>query len=94
MEGAGLHALGAHRPQPVAHLPRRAGGERHREDLLRLDETVADQVIDAVGDGAGLAGAGAGEDAHRAERRGGRLQLFGVEHHPWFGEGATPAGVT
>ena len=58
------------------HLACRAGGERHREDLPRRDVPGADEVRDPAGDGAGLAGAGSREHAHRpAGRRHGRTLL-------------------
>ena len=64
---------------PVAHLPRRLVGERDREDLVRLGRVGRDQVGDPVGQHAGLARAGAGEDQQRALAVGDRLALGLVE---------------
>jgi hypothetical protein len=71
-----LHPGDAQHAQPRTHLACRAGGERHREDLPRRDVPGADEVRDPAGDGAGLAGAGSREYAHRpAGRRHGRTLL-------------------
>ena len=68
VEGQRLHPADVHGPQPGAHLPGRAGGERHRQHLTGGDVTLGDQVPDAVGDGAGLAGARPGQHAQRPAR--------------------------
>ena len=50
----------------LAHLRRRLVGERDREDLPGTGLPGRQQVGDPVGEDAGLAGAGAGEDQERA----------------------------
>ena len=93
VEGPGLHLRGLTEPegaQPRAHLPRGAGGERHREHLAGGDMPGLDQVRDAVRDGARLARARTGEDAQRAARGAYGDGLVGIEsgwcghvrHHP------------
>ena len=76
-------------PQPRAHLPAARGGEGDRQDALRLVGAGVDAVGDPAGDGAGLAGAGAGEDAHRAHRVARDLALLRVER----GEDLVGAGT-
>ena len=49
----------------VAHLPRRLVRERDREDLVRLGRVGRDQIGDPVGEHAGLARPGAGQDQQR-----------------------------
>ena len=49
-----------------AHFLRGLVGERDRQDFVRLGVAVADEVRDAAGDDARLAGAGAGEDQQRS----------------------------
>jgi hypothetical protein len=59
-----------------------AGGlvrEGHREDIPGADAFVLDQVGDAVGEGAGFAGAGTRNDQNRAIRRQNRFFLLVVE---------------
>ena len=53
------------RLDPLAHLRRGLVRERDREDLVRLDAELAEQVGDAVGEHARLPGAGAGDDEQR-----------------------------
>ena len=53
----------------VAHLPRRLVRERDREDLVRLGRVGRDQIRDPVGEHAGLARPGAGQDQAAAPRR-------------------------
>jgi hypothetical protein len=67
------------RAQPTAHLPRRARGERHCKDLMRRDVSGRDEVSDAAGDGAGLAGACACQHAYRTTRGQDGFALFVVE---------------
>jgi hypothetical protein len=50
------------------HLQRRAAGEGEEQDPLRL-HAFEHEVRDAVREGAGLAGAGAGDDEQRARGR-------------------------
>ena len=52
-----------------AHLPRRLVGERHAEDILRQDAQFVDKERAAVRERPRLAGAGPGDDAHKAFRR-------------------------
>ena len=78
-----LHRTGADTvvelAQPAAHLTRRPLGERHGEHLPGRDVTGGDEVRDAAGDGAGLAGAGAGQHAQRTAGRQHGLPLLVVE---------------
>ena len=67
------------RAQPAAHLARGALGERHRQYLMRRDVSRRDEVGDAAGDGAGLAGPGAGQHAHRTTGGQDGFALFVVE---------------
>ena len=79
VEGARLDALHPEAAQARAHLTGGAGREGQREHALRLLGARVDGIRDAVGDGAGLARAGAREDA-QGPRRGHRdLALLGVE---------------
>ena len=71
MEGVDRDAAGAraeHLRQPLAHLARGAAREGDGEAVLRRDAALRDQVRDAVGQRAGLAGAGPGEDQQRRRR--------------------------
>ena len=79
VERAGLHAADAEVAQPGAHLAGGAGGEGDGEDALRLVDAGQHAVGDAVGDGPGLAGAGARQHAHRAAGVRRDLALLGVE---------------
>lgn len=54
--------------QPAAHFARRALGECHSQHLPGGDVTARDQRSDPVSDGAGLAGSGTGQHAHRSTR--------------------------
>ena len=95
VERAGLDALDAEAAQPGAHLARGAGREGQREHALRLLRAGVDGIRDAVGDGARLAGAGAGEDAQRARRRERDLALLGVETgQDVVGRGHVRSGAT
>ncbi len=60
------------------HLAAGPVGERQEQDAGRLD-AVLDQSGDAVDDGAGLAGTGAGEHEHRPARVHHGCELLGVE---------------
>ncbi len=83
VEGQRLHRADAgaciHRAQPGPHLPRGPRGERDGQHLPGGDVAVGHQVRDAVGDGAGLAGARAGQHAHRPARGQHGFALFVVQ---------------
>ncbi len=64
--------------EALAQLLGGAPGEGDRQVLLRLRLPRADQVGDAVGQGAGLAGAGAGDDQERPGDHFRRRPLVGV----------------
>jgi len=66
------------RHHPLAHLGRRLVGEGDAEDRLRIDP-LHEEVGHAVGDDAGLAGAGAGQHQQRPLGGGDRLPLRRVE---------------
>ena len=68
VEGHHPHRAGGAADQqldPLAHLLRRLVGERDRQDLVRPRLAGAEQVGDPVGEHAGLARAGAGQDQQR-----------------------------
>ncbi len=79
VEGAGLDAGGAELAQAGAHLAGRPGGEGDREHLGGLVDAGGHAVRDAVGDRAGLAGAGSGQHPDRPAQRLRDLALLGVE---------------
>ena len=82
MEGAHGHlaALVADQGQDaLAHLGGGLVGEGHGQDLPGLHALDADEVGDAVGQHAGLAGAGTGQDEQRPLGRGDGARLLGVE---------------
>ena len=58
--------LPEHPLEALAHLARRLVRERDREDLVRLHAACTDEMRDAVGQDARLAGAGACDDEQRA----------------------------
>ena len=72
-------ALADEADDPLAQLGRGLVRERHREDPPRRHALDADQVRDPVGQHAGLARAGAGQDQQRAVGRGDRARLLRVE---------------
>ena len=81
MERADPRAAGARAEDlldPLAHLARGLVGEGDRDDAARRDAGLADEPGDAVGDDAGLSGAGPGEHEQRAARVDDRLPLRGV----------------
>ncbi len=59
------HAAADQQPRALAHLPRRLVGEGDGQHLVGLDGAGGDQVGDPVGQHAGLARAGAGQDQLR-----------------------------
>ena len=63
----------------VLHLARRLVGEGHRQDFARPGAAGRQNVSDAHGEHAGLAGAGAGKHQHRAVERFDREPLLGIE---------------
>ena len=79
VEGAGLDVADAEVAEAAAHFGRRPGGEGDGQEPLRAVHAGVHPVGDPVRDGAGLAGAGAGEDAHGSLQGAGDLALFGVE---------------
>ena len=82
-----LDHLAHHRADAVLHLARGLVGEGHREDFARMRAAEIDDVGDAGGEHARLAGAGAGQHQHRAVERLDREPLFRVEVVE-IGEGA------
>ncbi len=83
VEGRYRQALALAAPQQATdaflHLPRGLVGEGHRDDVLRPDAALLDQVGDLAGDHAGLAGTGAGEHQHGAADVVHSFLLAGVE---------------
>ena len=79
VEGAGLDPAHPEVAQAGAHLTGGPGREGDGQDPLGLVHPGQHAVRDAVGDGSGLARAGAGEHAHRATRVSRDLALLGVE---------------
>ena len=73
------------------HLARRLVGEGHREDLRGKGAARRQNVGDAGGQHARLAGAGAGQHQHRAVQCFDRLALLGV-HAAEIADGAARAG--
>ena len=61
------------------HFRRRLVGERHREDGLRHDAEVLDQMGDAEGDDTRLPAAGTGENEQRSFGGLDSLTLLGVK---------------
>ena len=83
MEGAeprhALDHLADHRADAALHLARRLVGEGDRQDLARPRAAGGEDVRDARGQHARLAGAGAGQHQHRPVQRLDRLPLLGIE---------------
>ena len=82
VERAGLDvaaALADEADDPLAQLRGGAVGERDREDPPRGDALDADEVGDPMGQDAGLARAGAGQDQERPFGGRDRARLLGVE---------------
>ena len=79
--------------EPLRHLGGGTAGERDGETVLRRGATLGDQMGDPIGEGAGLARAGAGDDQQRAiDRRGGGA-LVRVELRENIGRGAVGLGT-
>ena len=74
-----LDRLPDHRADAGLHLARRLVGEGDGEDFRRARAAEAEDMGDARGQHARLAGAGAGEHQHRAVERLDRLALLGVQ---------------
>ncbi len=82
-----FHGLADHLADAQLHLPRRLVGEGHRQDFLRPGAAGGQDMRDARGQHARLAGAGAGQHQHRPLQRLHRLALLGVEAFEiWRGE--------
>ena len=82
VERAALHlaaGLADEGHDPLAQLAGRPVGEGHGQDLPGPNAEHADEVGDAVGEDAGLAAAGAGEDEQRPLGRGHGAGLLGVQ---------------
>ncbi|MPM98652.1 hypothetical protein SDC9_145840 [bioreactor metagenome] len=79
VERPGLHPAGPQLLEPAPHLPRRAGGERHRQDLgggVRADRAA---VGDPVGDGTRLAGPRPRDHRNRTGQAGRHVALLGIQ---------------
>ena len=87
VKGAGLHGARAEAAKPATQLTGGARGEGDGEHVRRRDHAGGDRERDAVGDRAGLARAGAGQDADRAANGFDRLALLGVERAQDVGVG-------
>ena len=74
-----FHRLAEHVAEPQLHLARRLVGEGDREDFAGSRATLAQDVGDARGQDARLAGAGPGQHQHRALQRLHRLALLRIE---------------
>ena len=83
MEGAeprhAFDGLAEHLAEPQLHLARGLVGEGDGEDFAGPGAALAEDVGDAAGQHAGLAGAGARQHQHRAVQRFHRLALLGIE---------------
>ena len=75
VEGAGLHAGDAERPQAGAQLLGRLAAEGGDEGAVGLDRALADPAGHPQGQDPGLAGAGTGDDAEQGFVRLDRLAL-------------------
>ena len=75
----------------MLHLARRLVGEGHGENFARAGAAEAENMGDAHGEHAGLAGAGAGQHQHRAVERLDREPLLRIE--PGEIRRARPAGA-
>ena len=82
MERAGLDVAAAFADEADDPFPQLGGGairERDREDPPRCDPLDADEIGDPMGEDAGLAGSGAGEDEQRTLGRRDGPGLLGIE---------------
>ena len=83
VEGAHPHAGGAPALEqllgPLLHLGGGLVGEGDRQDLLRRDTALTDEVRDAAGQRAGLARPGTGDDQQRTIPVAGGFALLGVQ---------------
>ena len=61
------------------HFAGRLVGESHGQNLMRFGQTLGQDVGQATGEDAGLAGAGSGDNQKRAVGGGDRLALAVVE---------------
>ena len=66
VERPSLNTVDSEAPEAGPHLAGRPGGERDREDALRLLHAGVHGVGDPVRDRPGLAGAGPGQHAQRS----------------------------
>ena len=82
--------LAEHLAKPQFHLARGLVGEGHREDFARPRPSLAEDMGDAAGQDAGLAGAGAGQNQYRTIQRLYRLALLGIEAAQISGCGRRP----
>ena len=71
--------LAEHLAEPQFHLARGLVGEGHREDFARTRPALAEDMGDAAGQDAGLAGTGAGQHQYRTIQRFHCLALLGIE---------------
>ena len=75
--GALAHHLAGDAFDALGHLGGRAAGKRHQQDAAGVG-AVHDQMRDAMGEGVGLAGSGAGDDQQRRARTRSRTMLDGA----------------
>jgi len=85
VESAGLHLWHAEVCQPVPQFAGRLGGEGDSQRPPRIEDTREGAVGDAVGYGASLPSASAGEHHHRDAEAGGHRPLLGVQAHQHLG---------
>jgi len=74
-----FHGMAEHLAEPVLHLAGGLVGEGHRQDLGGAGAALAEDVGDARGQHARLAGAGAGQHQNRAVQRLHGLALLRIE---------------
>ena len=79
VKGLGLHASNTHHAQAIPHFSRRTRGKGHGQNSLGVYEPLIHHVGDAIGNGAGLTGARARQNAHRSARGGGRAALILIQ---------------
>ena len=82
VEGAGLDARDVHHREAFPHLGGGPRGEGHGQYLVGVDEAAVHEVGDAVGDGAGLAGARARDDGYWPAWGGCCAKLFRIQVVP------------